>query len=389
MFSVYTPANSELIGTNAFKDEYLRVAEDIPVVNLGIPYDMEEYELINLVYSSYEFEDDENLSFVREYCENPVYRGLLEQSISKDTNNKKKTEAENIDPAVINLKDHKKRILDALRSSGLQMCKGRVENPESAAIGPNSVTRGFMERLLDRPLRVAVNPNELILKIAFHSMHKPNLVSQEFLVLGSQKLSDLRDMLYCLSDRVFDDEEKRKNRFTPAPDCKAYRQGSAFFFMEGVFYNDMREPDAEDYSIPIREWVKCLPTEKKPFEGQLEAKSMASVTFNEINLRINHPYLYTHCGNCEHIITVKDIRMLHPSDPQNFELYPLRTYFSRVRRKRCRMCDDFAAAFVTVGDENAPENPCVFCEYCFDAFHNDENGQRLYDNFKVFRYTHE
>ena len=34
----------------------------------------------------------------------------------------------------------------------------------------------------------------------------------------------------------------------------------------------------------------------------------------------------------------------------------------------------------------AAENPCFFCEGCYDALHYDQSGRILYDDFAVYDY---
>ena len=55
---------------------------------------------------------------------------------------------------------------------------------------------------------------------------------REYQVLGSQTLAELRDVLPCVSDRLSDGAS----------------HSSGFFFIEKVFYNDLRQPDNVDYS---------------------------------------------------------------------------------------------------------------------------------------------
>ena len=49
----------------------------------------------------------------------------------------------------------------------------------------------------------------------------------QYVVLGSQKLTALRDRMYCLADHILDGPETR----------------SSFMFIENVFYNDLRCPN--------------------------------------------------------------------------------------------------------------------------------------------------
>lgn len=45
--------------------------------------------------------------------------------------------------------------------------------------------------------------------------------------------------------------------------------------------------------------------------------------------------------------------------------------------------------FMTFGDQLTPENPCMFCEHCYQQAHYDQYGKLIYDNFKVFPYFHD
>lgn len=76
-----------------------------------------------------------------------------------------------------------------------------------------------------------VDKNDVILSISFYNMQK-TVKMQEYLVLGSQCLTELKDKFYCLSDQVYSE-------------CTTK---SGYFFIEKVFYNDMRSQNAIDYS---------------------------------------------------------------------------------------------------------------------------------------------
>ncbi|CAG8445473.1 4560_t:CDS:2, partial [Acaulospora colombiana] len=93
----------------------------------------------------------------------------------------------------------------------------------------------------------AVNKHEVILSVAFYNQNKPATRMQEFLVLGSQPLTALRDAFYCLRDfyKVTPWEQPTQNAITNLTDKKT---SSSYFFVENVFYNDLRDPRAIDYS---------------------------------------------------------------------------------------------------------------------------------------------
>ncbi|KAG8085110.1 hypothetical protein GUJ93_ZPchr0010g8066 [Zizania palustris] len=65
--------------------------------------------------------------------------------------------------------------------------------------------------------------------------------TQEFLVLGSQLLTDLRDNIYCLTDKLMNVAKQHVR--------------SGYFLIEDTFYNDTRHSTV-DYSKPILDWLK-------------------------------------------------------------------------------------------------------------------------------------
>ncbi len=87
-----------------------------------------------------------------------------------------------------------------------------------------------------------VSSQEVLLKISICHTRRPWYIQAEYLVLSSQKLSVLRDAFYCEADFVsMDPLDVNPNTMT----CKV---SSSYFFIENVFYNDLRSGSAEDYS---------------------------------------------------------------------------------------------------------------------------------------------
>jgi snRNA-activating protein complex subunit 3 len=81
--------------------------------------------------------------------------------------------------------------------------------------------------------------------------------------------------------------------------------------------------------------------------------------------------------------------MLTEHDNQNKLLYPIHVFQSKIRRKKCKICDIYPAKYITFGDKLAPENPYYYCEYCYDLFHYDKEGKILYTDYSVYPYYHE
>ncbi len=207
----------------------------------------------------------------------------------------------------------------------------------------------------------------------------------EFQVDGSQMLSSLKDSMSCLSDSVQLSVEHRSPR---------HRSG--YFFIENVFYNDLRDPECIDYSEfvffilqmlvkvkltrpcrPIIQWIQTKERASQPGLGMYETARIDQVRFIDLTLRLNYPYLYCHQGNCEHLLIFKEIRLVHPTDPPHQVSYPLQTYLTKTMPPVCQICQLFPGERVTWNDLGAPDQPYVWCHQCFQEFHFDAEGRVL------------
>jgi hypothetical protein len=88
-----------------------------------------------------------------------------------------------------------------------------------------------------------IDASEVVLHVSLFHPKKKTQVLQEYLVLGSQYLSDLRDKLECTIDS------------TTQSMLDGVTSNSGYFFIENVFYNDMRASGAIDYSSYV---LLCL-----------------------------------------------------------------------------------------------------------------------------------
>jgi snRNA-activating protein complex subunit 3 len=140
-----------------------------------------------------------------------------------------------------------------------------------------------------------------------------NRYIQEIHMLGSNKLSDLRDVIKCPADYIVPGEvsttpnwvAKQQNcnqtmttasnktvsvkREVPKKMAKdLYKSG--FFFIEDTFYNDMRWPDCHDSSEVIRTWASDSRRKIGPFSKAKMEETMIS----DMAIRLGYPYVYVH-----------------------------------------------------------------------------------------------
>ncbi|XP_076443778.1 snRNA-activating protein complex subunit 3-like [Babylonia areolata] len=204
-----------------------------------------------------------------------------------------------------------------------------------------------------------------------------------FEVLGTQTLTELKDAISCMKDDAIAGEFSSypnlpNERLTPAKNI--YKSG--MFFIENVFYNDMREPDNRDYSAPILKWA----VEKQHENLDLfRTAKMEDTLFMDLNIQLGVPYLYQHQGHCEHIIVFTDIRLLHCDDPQDVTLYPYLLSETVNKRTVCRSCQMDSARWVVYDSPLTPDSPCFLCHSCFTLLHYDSNGQKVC-SFRAYMY---
>ncbi|KAF3782703.1 snRNA-activating protein complex subunit [Nymphaea thermarum] len=237
---------------------------------------------------------------------------------------------------------------------------------------------------------------EIVLTIEIYHNIRKGQKSQEFLVLGKQTLTELRDKIYCSTDQLMQQE--------------GVHDPSGYFLIEGSFCNDLRDPSAIDYSEPIRNWLQNSKDEAlakweaivsgnffkkhKSLLGGVATEhlptfkslAMHKTRFCDLKFRLGSYYLYCHQGDCRHAVVIRDMRLIHPEDVQNKAAYPLLIFQMRTAHRKCSICGIFRAKKMTVDDKYAPENPSYFCDNCYFLLHYSEAGTLLYDDFTVYDY---
>ncbi|OIW16972.1 hypothetical protein TanjilG_32839 [Lupinus angustifolius] len=240
---------------------------------------------------------------------------------------------------------------------------------------------------------------EVVLSVEVYHNVRKRVKTQELLVLGGQTLSALRDKIYCSMDHVMQKAEQN--------------DPSGYFLIEDVFYNDLRDPSAIDYSRPILDWLQNSKDEaqkkweyimngevqqkQKSIMGEVSAPDLPHFTsgemhkihFCDLRIRLGAGYLYCHQGDCNHTLVIRDMRLLHPDDMHNRAVYPITTFQRKLIFQKCSVCNIFRATKVTVDDKWTPKNPCFFCEECFALLHLDEDGSPLHHGYKEYDYNHD
>lgn len=263
------------------------------------------------------------------------------------------------------------------------------------------------------PAAAAVPAGEVVVRVAVHLPQAPAYVSEEWLVLGSQNLTELRDSLYCLTETNIGNVERDENMRCPSTAPLSLSQQPSYFYIEGSFFIDTRNnnnvttntSDASDLSEGIRKYLKHInvrapphpvpgPSARPlgPFTTDYSVASMQDRVFEDlwVRLGVGAAGLFCHQGGCEHLFVFVDVRTHDPAiDPPLIAQYPYKIADpgANLRRKRdCEACGLRFARKVTYDDKSAPHTPYFWCEECYAAMHYDDNGSALYTDFRVFPY---
>ncbi|XP_042867145.1 snRNA-activating protein complex subunit 3-like [Penaeus japonicus] len=209
--------------------------------------------------------------------------------------------------------------------------------------------------------------------------------SQELVLLGSQKLTKLRDAIICINDLGISEDLSADPEFHHLSHIKNNSANfpSGFFYINGVFYEDLRHEGAKRYSENIINWAK-----KHPEIGQMRSESMSEVTFQDLQVRLGYPYVFLHQGNCEHIVTFTDVRLHHQNDVQDPERFPLLRGQASKLSVKCMICSLNLANWIVMDEPRLPLPIAHVCHRCLKLFCYDHKGAKI-NNIKVFPFFDE
>eukprot|EP00002_Diphylleia_rotans_P006431 TRINITY_DN1580_c0_g1_i13.p1 TRINITY_DN1580_c0_g1~~TRINITY_DN1580_c0_g1_i13.p1 ORF type:complete len:229 (-),score=44.32 TRINITY_DN1580_c0_g1_i13:715-1401(-) len=109
--------------------------------------------------------------------------------------------------------------------------KKKVHKEKRKLKDVNYITESMKVRHLNAPFE-QIDPAEVLIHVTIcHPVRQLKL--QDFYVLGSQFLYELRDRISCLSDELPPEHVR----------CPA-----SFFFIENIFYDDVRHPSSSEHS---------------------------------------------------------------------------------------------------------------------------------------------
>ncbi|KAF9115094.1 small nuclear RNA activating complex, polypeptide 3 [Mortierella sp. AM989] len=303
-----------------------------------------------------------------------------------------------------------------------------------------------IQRASSNTQRQPILGTETIVSVAFYSSLRPSQRTEEYLFLGSQPLTAIRDAFYCLHDFTTRGADEPPLD-APTRNTTDRKVSNSFLFIEGVFYsdsplirakidrrNELKENERRRLSELAEKcrqrYMDALNKRKEIRRGKMRASSTQTlensnsrfsktsrqgdtpedegededededeeVDYDDSDLREQMRNTEYRDQSIEEIELENEEEYANASldysqifnpehDEQNRHCYPKPIFKSKKIRHKCRMCNANQAFYVTLDDRLAGETPCYFCKQCYDAFHYDVDGNILYDDFRVFEYT--
>lgn len=227
---------------------------------------------------------------------------------------------------------------------------------------------------------------EVVLSVRFHEpfRHLVNVRNyyhpkfrQEFHVLGSNFLSELRDRIYCQCNfGPFVDISEN-----PFAEHEHSHIDSGFFYINGVIYNDTRKPEMQDYSKIILEWAQ---NNIKNGVGEIKTEIMDETRFIDLEFHVGAPCVYQHFGNCEHVFTISNVSLLSKAHSLHRQNYPHLYRISHKRYTHCNLCGRSEASFIVRKSQHHIHDPSYLCTHCFKSYHYID-GKKT-GKFEAYKY---
>lgn len=201
--------------------------------------------------------------------------------------------------------------------------------------------------------------------------------AKEFVCLGSNYLTDLRDKVSCICNGmkfvdISDDPD------APLP---VLETDPGYFFINDTFYNDTRNPNNCDYSQSVLSWAKNA---HGVHAEQFKCASMEATRFIDLTVRLGAPQQYLHHGNCEHLFVISQVEVLLPfSKCIDRNMYPIMRAFNTFNRRTCYMCGQRGYHFIVEQSRRQLHDPSYLCRSCFFSF-NYVDGKKV-GQFKAYR----
>lgn len=227
-----------------------------------------------------------------------------------------------------------------------------------------------------------VETTDVVLQISVYSADRHNSLRYEFEMLGSHEIKTALSSLGCNTSISKSLRELSSLNFACPESLFDFRR--LFNFSE-----DVLEQVPSDIIVHLGQHFYGVNFSNDVLENHsVLPLDGLRWTDNGVQIRLFEPYAFCHDGFCQHFLVIKQLRLANQLDLERLQTIHVKLVSKlKDRRKPCRICEQFNASIITVDDRLAPDNPCLFCQTCFEALHFDEKGFLIFTDFKVYPLT--
>lgn len=213
-------------------------------------------------------------------------------------------------------------------------------------------------------------PTDLVLEVALYSAEKSGAPSQVLKAFANLPMKILFERLHCIQYSL-QRLEILKESFGKVPETLKE-------------LNEVREKvAASSHPDPIFHLWKVGATLYGSLKHAIctknlncEMKDLNAARLSDLQIRLNCPYPYIHCDQCEHFLVFQKARLV------NFDLDQdlvessqgfVELVKQKERKKICRICDYYFADWIVKNDRLAPDNH--LCQQCLESLHYGPDGK--------------
>lgn len=223
---------------------------------------------------------------------------------------------------------------------------------------------------------------DVVMKISLYSADKLNSLRYDFEMLASQEIQGAISSLGC---------QTTKNKALRDLATRNYSCPDTMPEFKKLFYppEEAAEHVPSDIIIHLGNQLYAENVNNRLIGNHSVVPLKGLCWLDEgVQIRLFEPYALCHDGICQHFMVVKQLRLANQQDIDRLESIQMKLVSKmKDRRKPCRICDQFSSTIVTVDDRLAPDNPCSFCQTCFEALHFDDKGSLIFTDFKIYPST--
>lgn len=263
-------------------------------------------------------------------------------------------------------------------------CRSLHSIPQQLRPGRTSASVDWIEPPSAHPAQLHGGGSDLpvVVQVTVHTPDRSFQRSQTILLGAQHTLGDLRRSIHCVNDNY------ASQQLGSVP-------SGGYILLNDTLYVDCTGQSTQDYTEPILSFLeeqsssmnhritRYLQSKGLETMGGLRQKNTLPCVQNMQFVRMDQltlipgqhgRYMFAHCGVCEHMLVVEDVRLKHALDPDlSGQPVSLDTHVSPLQR--CCICAARPSTKIVYGDRLAPSSPAFFCTCCYDDLHLDADGQ--------------